>query len=75
MVHKKISKTLPPLLKKKLSKKAQYKDNKIKSNLQAANQNWNGWKFQIHWNMLERVNPRSKVVRKNLFNFFKEILD
>ena len=22
-----------------------------------ANQSWNDWKFQIHWNKLEWVNP------------------
>ena len=25
--------------------------------MQTANQNWNNWKFQIHWNKLEWVNP------------------
>ena len=71
---KKMSKKLPPLGKQKLSKKAQDKYDRIKRNLQTSNSNWNDWKFQIHWNMLDWVNPRSKIVRKNLFNFFKEIM-
>ena len=32
-----------------------------------SNQNWNYWKLQIHWNKLERVNPRSRNERKNPF--------
>ena len=60
---KQTSKNLPPLRKQKLSKKAQEKDDRIKSNKQAANSNWNDWRFQIHWNMIEWVNPRSKIIR------------
>ena len=29
-----------------------------------ANQNWNDWKFQIYWNKLEWVNPRSHIEQK-----------
>ena len=60
------------LRKMKRSKKAQDKYDIIKRNLQASNQNWNDWKFQIHWNMLEWVNPRSKILRKTT-EFFKMI--
>ena len=28
---------------------------------QMANQNCNDWNFQIHWNKLEWVNPRSHI--------------
>ena len=27
-------------------------DDEIKRKLHKANQDWNGWKFQIHWNKL-----------------------
>ena len=50
---KEMGKNLPPLIKQELSKKLQDKDDKIKGNLQTDNQNWNSWKFQIHWNMLD----------------------
>ena len=36
---------------------------KIKINVYTDDRNWNDWKFQIHWNMLEWVDPRSKTVR------------
>ena len=49
----KLNKNLRPLRKLKLSKKVQEKEDEIKRNLQKANQNWNSWKFQIHWNKLE----------------------
>ena len=62
MVHKELSKKLPPLIKHKLSKKVQETDDKIKSNLQTTNHNWNGCRFQKHWNMLEWVNTRSKIL-------------
>ena len=32
-----------------------------------ANQNWNDWKFQIHWNKLEWINPRSRIEQKKPF--------
>ena len=67
MVHEKINENLPPLKKLKLSKKAQEKEDKIKRNIQMENQNWNGWKFQIHWNKLEWVNPRSCSEGRNHF--------
>ena len=37
----------------------------MKKNLQMANQNWNEWKFQIHWNKLEWVNSRSRIEGNN----------
>ena len=57
-------KKLPTLPKQKLSKKERERYDRIKRNLHTANWNWNDWKFQIHWEMLEWVNPRSKIVRK-----------
>ena len=63
-----MKKGLTPLRKQKLSKKAQEKYDKIKRNLKTENQNWNDWKFQIHWNILDWVNPRSKFVRKEPYS-------
>ena len=31
------------------------------------NQSWNDWIFQIHWNKLEWVNPKSLIEGKNPF--------
>ena len=70
---KKMTKGLPPIRKQTLSKKAQEKNNKIKRKLHTDNSNWNDWKLQLHCNKLERVNPIGKIVRKNLFNFFKNL--
>ena len=53
----KLSDNIPPLKKKKIIKKAQEKVGEIKIKLQTANQNWNDWKLQIHWNKLEWLNP------------------
>ena len=61
----KMSKKLQPLEKQKLIKKSQEKDDKIEMNIQTDNRIWNYWKFQIHWNMFEWVNPISKILRKN----------
>ena len=73
---RKLSEKLPPLKKSKLSKKSQEKEDEIKRNLQASNQYWNDWKFHIHWNKLEWVNPRYNNELKNHFfvssNFFFE---
>ena len=70
VVHGKISNKIPPLYKQKLSKNPQEKDNRIKIDLQTANRNYNGWKLQQHWNMLEWVNPRSKIVIKKPIQLF-----
>ena len=32
--------------------------------MQMTNQNWNDWKFQIHWNKLEWVHPRISIEQK-----------
>ena len=39
----------------------------MKRRLTEANQEWCDWKFQIHWNKLEWVNPRNCVERNNPF--------
>ena len=33
--------------------------------MQTANQDWNDWKFQIHWEKLEWVNPINCNEQKN----------
>ena len=60
----KLGQKLPLLKKRNLSKKCQKEEDKIKRRLTEANQEWNDWKFQIHWNKLEFVNPRSCDERK-----------
>ena len=56
---------LPPLKRTKLSKKAQERQDCIQNKLYEANRWWNYCKFQLHWNNLEWVDPRStpKIVK------------
>ena len=44
----KLGQKLPPLNKRKLSKKRQEEEDKIKRKLTEENQEWRDWKFQIH---------------------------
>ena len=62
-----LSQSLPTLNKRKLIKKAQENKDEIKINLHKANQSWNDWKFQIHWNKLEWQNPKICHEQKNPF--------
>ena len=41
--------------------------------LYEANKWWNGWRFQLHWNELEWVNPISQTKVINNFQFLQEI--
>ena len=41
--------------------------------LYEANRYWNDWTFQLYWNKIEWVNPRSQIKIENLFIFFKDI--
>ena len=59
----KCKKGLPPLKRTKLGKKAQEREDLIKNELFRSNMWWNDWKFQLHWNMLEWVNPKSTPKR------------
>ena len=56
---------LPTLKRKKLSKKAQESQDVIQKKLYEANRWWNYWKFQLYWNKLEWVDPKSipKIVK------------
>ena len=71
---KKLGQKLPSLKKRKLSTKSQKQEDEIKRRLTEANQYWNDWKFQIYWNKLEWVNPRSRNKRKKsiLYILFKK---
>ena len=64
---KKLGHKLPPLKKRILNKKTQKQEDEIKRKLTEANKYWNDWKFQIHWNKIEWVNPRSCDEQKNPF--------
>ena len=61
---KKIAKGLPPLKRTKINKKAQERHD-LKKKYDEYNMWWNDWKFQLHWNMLEWVDPKStpKIVK------------
>ena len=63
MVFEKGEKGLPPLKRAKLSKKAQDRHDLIKKTLHESNRWWNDWKFQLHWNKLEWVDPESTPKR------------
>ena len=63
----KLGQKIPPLKKIKLSKKYHREEDEIKRKLHEANQAWNNWKFKIHWNKLEWLNPRSRDEQKNRF--------
>ena len=43
----------------KLSKKAQEGQDYIQKKLYEYNRWWNDWKFQLNWNRLEWVDPKS----------------
>ena len=64
----KCKKKLPPLKRTKLGKKAQDHADLIKNELFRSNMLWNDWKFQLHWNRLEWVNPRSTPKRVKPFS-------
>ena len=49
----KLGQKLPPLKKRRLSKKSQKEKDEINRKLQKANKDGNYWRFKIHWNKLE----------------------
>ena len=59
---------LPLLKRTKLSKKAQKRHDLIKNKLFQYNIWWNNWKFQLHWNMLEWVDPKTTPKRVKPFS-------
>ena len=64
----KCQKGLPPLKRTKLGKKEQKRQDLIKNELFISNMWCNDWKFQLHWNMLEWVDPKSKPKIVNPFS-------
>ena len=38
-----------------------------------ANKSQNDWKFKIHWNKLDWINPRSRIEGKNNFCVYSNI--
>ena len=64
----KCEKGLPPLKITKLSKKALKRDDLIKNKLFVSNISWNDCKFQLHWNMLEWVDPKTTPKRVKPFS-------
>ena len=74
MVHEKIEweASIPKATKTK--QKGTIKGVCNKTNVQMANQNWNDWKFQIHWNKHDWVNPRSHIEWKNPFCAYSKTL-
>ena len=65
---KKCEKGLTLLKRKKLSKKAQERHDLINRKLYESNRWWNDWNFQLHWNMLEWVDPKSTPKRVKPFS-------
>ena len=59
MVYGKSARGLPPFKRTKLSKNAQESQYLIQKKLYEANMWWNDWIFQLHWNKLEWVDPKS----------------
>ena len=56
---------LTPLSRTKLRKKAQERQDEIQKKLYETNNWWNDWKFQLHLNKLEWVDPKynPKIVK------------
>ena len=54
---------LPPLKRTKINKKTQERQDVIQKKLYEDNRWWNYWKFQLHWNKLEWVDPKSNPKR------------
>ena len=69
----KCKKGLPPLKRTKLGKKAQKRQDRIKKEFFVSNMWWNDWKFQLHWNKLEWVDPISTPKRVKTFSVSAKI--
>ena len=59
---------IPPLMRTKLSKKTQERQEAIQNKLYEDNRWWNDWKFQLNWNKLEWVDPKSNPKRVKPFS-------
>ena len=54
---------LTPLKRTRPGKKAQDRHDFILKKLYESNRWWNDWRFQLHWNKLEWVDPKSTPKR------------
>ena len=72
MVCEKIRSEATTTKEKEIKQKYQKEEDKINRRLTEANQEWNDWKFQIHCNKLQWVNPRSHDERNNPFFVFSK---
>ena len=48
-----------------MEKTDKIKEGKIKENTMKDNARWNYWKFQLHWNNLEKVDSHPKIIKEN----------
>ena len=54
----------PPPFNKPILMKEDQKIDDMKASLEKENYDWNGWKFQMHWNKLESVDPKRHNQKK-----------
>ena len=59
MLFENFERGIPPLKRTKLSRKAQDRHDLILKKLYESNRWWNDWRFQLHWNKLEWVDPKA----------------
>ena len=57
-----------------LSKNTQGKQDGIHKELYEANKWWNDWRFQLYWNNIEWVNPRSLIKRDKPYSVSSETI-
>ena len=48
-----------PIKRRQSVKSEQTNEDKTKKDIRKANDNWNDWKFQLHWNKLEWVDMKT----------------
>ena len=56
----------------KLSKKSQENQDEIQKKLYEANKWWNDWKFQLHWNNFEWVDPKYLIKRDKPYSVYSK---
>ena len=70
MVYGKSARGLPPLKKAKLSKTSQERQDEIQNKLYESNNWWDDWKFQLHRNNFEWVDPKYNPKRVKHFSAY-----
>ena len=63
----KINAKLHSIKRSPLRKKGEINEGKIRENIRKVDDHWNNWKFQLHWNKLEWVYPKTRDRWKNPF--------